>query len=160
MNKRRAVGRECQKWDSGWCKITDKGNSGCIFVQLCLRQRWGGQFLGECHSTKCYLPSTMQQEGKLILHFPVSPFHKYGTLIFIIPHTLSFWKEITEDSLFSLHHIFQLGSPLLQIISFLLPEALQQSSSHSIGILFSLHFRKQCKLKNNYIFNDRLILLY
>lgn len=151
MNKRRAVGRECQKWDSGWCKITDKGNSGCIFVQLCLRQRWGGQFLGECHSTKCYLPSTMQQEGKLILHFPVSPFHKYGTLIFIIPHTLSFWKEITEDSLFSLHHIFQLGSPLLQIISFLLPEALQQSSSHSIGILFSLHFRKQCKLKNNYI---------
>lgn len=160
MNKRRLVGRECQRWDGGCWKVTDEGNSGCIFVQLCLRQRCGGQLLGECDSTECYLPSTMQREGKLILHFPVSPFHKYDTLIFIIPHALSFWKEITGDSLFSLHHIFQLGSPLLQIISFLLPEALLQSSSHSIGILFSLHFRKKCKLKNNYIFNDRLILLY
>lgn len=119
------MGRECQRWDGGYCKVTDKGNSGCIFIQLCVRQRCGGQQLGECHSTECYLPSTMQREGELILHFPVSPFHKYDTLIFIIPHTLSFWKEITGDSLFSLYHIFQLGSPLLQIISFLLPEALQ-----------------------------------
>lgn len=152
------MGRDWQRWDSGCCKVTDKGNSGCIFVQLCVKQR--GRLLGECHSTECCLPSKMQREEKLILHFPVSPFHKYDALIFILPHTLSFWKEITGDSLFSLHHIFQLGSPLLQIISFLLPEALQQSSSHSIGILFSLHFRKKCKLKNNYIFNDRLILLY
>lgn len=129
------------------------------FLFSCVWDR-GEVTSGWSHSTKFYFPSTMRREGKLILHFPVSPFHKYDALIFIIPHTLSFWKEITGDSLFSLHHIFQLGSPLLQIISFLLPEALQQSSSHSIGILFSLHFRKKCKLKNNYIFNDRLILLY
>jgi len=90
----------------------------------------------------------------------VSPFHKYDTLIFIIPHALSFWKEITGDSLFSLHHIFQLGSPLLQIISFLLPKALQQSSSQGFGALLSFHLRKKSKLNNNYIFNDRLILLY
>lgn len=129
-------------------------------VQLCLRQRCAGQLLGEHDSMECYFPSRMHREGKFILHFPVSPFHKYDTLIFIIPHALSFWKEITGDSLFSLHHIFQLGSPPLQIISFLLPEALQQSSSQGFGALLSLHLRKKCKLKNNYIFNDRLIFLY
>lgn len=60
---------------------------------------------------ECYLLSTMHEEGKLILHFPVSPFHKYDTLIFIIPHALSFGKEITGDSLFSLHRIFPIRIP-------------------------------------------------
>lgn len=128
-------------------------------VQLCLIQRCAGQLLGERASMEYYLPNRKHRERKLILHFPVSPFHKYDTLIFIIAHALSFWKEITGDSLFSFHHIFQLGSPLLQIIRFLLPEALQQSSSQGFGALLSLHLRKKCKLKNNYIFNDRLISL-
>lgn len=74
--------------------------------------------LGERDSVECYLPSRMHREGNLILHFPVSPFHKYDALIFIMPRALSFWKEITGDSLFSLRHIFQLESSLLQIISF------------------------------------------
>lgn len=53
------------------------------------------RMLGERDSMECYSPSAVHSEGELILHFPVSPFHKYDILIFILPHALSFWKEIT-----------------------------------------------------------------
>lgn len=135
------------EWLVRWVRRSMFVSADDMYVAVFARGAfWCGHRWGECGWAQWqYLVSAAGGEGNLIWYLQVSPFHKYATLIFITPHTLSFWKEITEDSLFSFHHIFQLGSPLLQIISFLLPEALQQSSSRGFGDLLNLRLRNKWK---------------
>ena len=57
------------------------------------------------------------------------------------------------------HHIFQLGVPVLQIISFLLPRALQPPSGKGLWSSVQHPFKKQENTEAQlYLFNDKLIL--